>query len=212
MFEMDSIMIHRAIKIEANGLKKQFNRVPLFNNVSFSVETGGSLCLAGQNGSGKTTLLKIIAGLSNSTAGRVSYTDTVTGQSLSDWCQCIGYTGPLVNPYDDLTADENIHFARNDAVDSSRAEVLLERFNLTNHRGKKIKYFSSGMKQRLKLILAFINDRPVILLDEPGTNLDQAGRDSLYSYLDSLRREKIIIIATNEKNEEQICSGRIRLG
>ena len=209
---MDITMASRNFKIEANGLKKQFNRVTLFSKVSFSVETGGSLCLTGHNGSGKTTLLKIIAGLHNPTAGSVSYTDVETGRVVPDWSGSIGYTGPLVNPYDDLTADENIHFAVNGMADASRVDALLELFNLIKHRDKKIKFFSSGMKQRLKLILAVINDRPVLLFDEPGTNLDQAGKDSLYSYLDSVRREKIIIIATNEKNEEQICTGGIRLG
>jgi ABC-type multidrug transport system ATPase subunit len=89
---------------------------------------------------------------------------------------------------------------------------MLKKFDLSGHSDKKVKYYSSGMKQRLKIILAALNEPPVLILDEPGTNLDSAGREILYGYLDSVRKEKIIILATNDPAEEKLCGGVIRLG
>jgi heme exporter protein A len=197
--------------VQAKGLSKKFNRAVLFRDVDVSVETGGSFCVTGPNGSGKSTLLKILAGLQAPSTGSISYT---AGADIpeTEWTGHIGYTGPLVNPYDELTALENIHFTLRQGSGTAAAGSLLDQFNLSRHGEKKLKHFSSGMKQRLKIILALINDPPVLILDEPGTNLDDAGREILYSHLESVRQDKIIIIATNDVREEKLCRRGNRLG
>jgi heme exporter protein A len=194
--------------LAAEGITKKFNAAPLFRDLSFTAETGKSLCVTGPNGSGKSTLLKIVAGIQDPTRGSVTYSGKTVIEK-PDWARHMGYTGPLINPYDDLTAMENIHFA---GTGASRTDVLLSDFNLTAHRDKKVRHFSSGMKQRLKIIIAIMKDPPVLVLDEPGMNLDAAGKDALYAYLEKARSGKIIIIATNEPAEEKLCGGVIRLG
>jgi len=197
-------------KLEARGLSKKFNKTFLFEDMHVSGETGDSLCVIGPNGSGKSTLLKILAGLQSPTKGGVAYS-AGADIDLSEWMDHIGYTGPLVNPYEDLTARENIRFALKHG-DETAADSLMQKFDLYAHGDKKVKYFSSGMKQRLKIIIAVLNDPPVLILDEPGTNLDAGGREILYGFLDSVRKEKIIILATNDPGEEKLCSGVVRLG
>jgi heme exporter protein A len=197
--------------IKGEGLAKKFGRNNLFRDIALSVATGRSLCITGPNGSGKSTLLKILAGLQNPTAGTVALaSDDSIPRAI--WHAHIGYTGPLVNPYDDLTGWENISFAARRADASARGNQLLEQFNLDRHRDKKVKHYSSGMKQRLRLILAFLNDPPVLMLDEAGMNLDAGGTALLHTYLESVREEKIIILATNDEQEEKLCGGVIRLG
>lgn len=197
--------------VEARGLAKKFGRTGIFSDVAFTVATGESFCVTGPNGSGKSTLLKIIAGLMTPTAGSVIH---CLGNEIpkAAWLIHTGYTGPLVNPYDELTALEHINFIGRRAVDDAIADSFLERFELDRHRDKKVRHYSSGMKQRLKLILAVLNDPPVLILDEPGTNLDESGRKLFSSYLDSIRSGRIIIIATNDPAEERLCTGGIRLG
>ncbi|HQF08717.1 MAG TPA: ABC transporter ATP-binding protein [Spirochaetota bacterium] len=197
--------------LTGEGLAKKFGRSALFKGICLSAATGESLSITGPNGSGKSTLMKILAGIQKPTAGNV---DLVSGSSIekTQWLSHIGYTGPLVNPYDELTGLENIAFAARPADAGERAGRLLETFGLGPHRDKKVKHYSSGMKQRLKLILAFLNDPPVLMLDEPGMNLDSAGTALLHSYLESVRKEKIIIIATNDPLEEQLCGRTIKLG
>ncbi len=197
--------------ITVNGLAKKFGRIFLFRDISFSVATGRSLCITGPNGSGKSTLLKILSGLLNPTSGSVVI---ASGSPIEKnfWMDHIGYTGPLVNPYDELTGIENCSFALKDGGSSEKTRPLLEQFKLDRHGEKKVKYYSSGMKQRLKIILAILNDPPLLLLDEAGTNLDSGGASILHDYLESVRNKKIIVLATNDAAEEKLCSEVIRLG
>jgi heme exporter protein A len=197
--------------IQASGLARKFNAVFLFRDIEVTVETGESFSVTGPNGSGKSTLLKILAGIQAPTAGTISHS---AGAEIprSEWPVHIGYTGPLVNPYDELSAPENIRFALGRGRGMSAAEALLDRFDLSRHGEKKLKHYSSGMKQRLRIILALVNDPPVLILDEPGTNLDGPGREILYAHIESVRKEKIIILATNDAREEKLCGRGIRLG
>lgn len=195
----------------ARDISKSFGRNRLLRNINIDLSTGESLAVTGPNGSGKSTLLMILAGLLKQGMGSVTH--TASGEiHRDDWLAHIGYTGPLINAYDELTAVENIMFAQRGAGACARMEALLERFRLAEHRDKKIKHYSSGMKQRLKIILSIINDPPVLILDEPGTNLDAEGKELVRSYIDSVRSKKIIIIATNDPGEETLCTGGIRLG
>ena len=198
-------------RIEARGLTQRFGRNVIFKNLNFALETGSSFCITGANGSGKSTLLKILAVIQAPADGSVTYADISRGALIKECSSCIGYTGPLVNPYDDLTALENIYFASGRA-EKSRIDSLLKCFHLTGHEDKKIRHYSSGMKQRLRIILADLNDPPILILDEPGTNLDESGRRILRSYLDSVSVEKAVILATNDRDEEKLCGRGIRLG
>ncbi len=197
--------------ITGEGLARKFGRNTLFKDICLSLSTGESLSITGPNGSGKSTLLKILAGLQNPTAGNIGLASNGPIARM-EWHAHIGYTGPLVNPYDDLTGWENISFAARRADAATRAVLLLDRFNLDRHRDKKVKHYSSGMKQRLRLILAVLNDPPILMLDEAGTNLDTGGTALLHSYLESVQEEKIIILATNDTQEEKLCREVIRLG
>ncbi len=208
---MEETMSSAPYRISGEGLAKKFGRNTLFRDISLTAATGESLSITGPNGSGKSTLMKILTGIQRPSAGRV---DLASGASIEParWLSHIGYTGPLVNPYDELTGWENITFAARRADAGDRACRLLESFGLGLHRDKKVKHYSSGMKQRLKLILAVLNDPPVLMLDEAGTNLDAAGTALLHSYLESVRKEKIIILATNDPLEEKLCGRTISLG
>ena len=192
------------ITIEAKSLKKRFGRNKLFKDVSFSLGVGDSLSITGPNGSGKSTLLKIIAGLQSPTGGNVNYRSGEEIFQPVDLIDLIGFTSPLINPYDDLTGMENINFIMKEKKEGP-VIAMLEKFNLAEHKDKKVRFYSSGMKQRLKLIITLLNDPLILLLDEPGTNMDRKGKDEIYSYLELIRKEKLIIIATNDKEEENLC-------
>jgi len=197
--------------IEARGLSRSFGRTQILRGINVTLVTGDSFAVTGPNGSGKSTLLMILAGLQKQTRGTVMHRSSEEIHR-DDWSAHIGYTGPLVNPYDELTAFENIAFAAREKATGERIESLLRAFNLADQRNKKTKHYSSGMKQRLKIILAVLNDPPVLFLDEPGTNLDGDGKERLSAFMDSARSRKIIVIATNDPAEASLCTGGIRLG
>ncbi len=199
------------ITIEADGIQKRFGRQLLFSNVGFKLNPGDSFYITGPNGSGKSTLLQILAGIQRPTAGSILYMAGVNVIKREDYYENYGFTGPQVNPYDALTAYENLSFSTAGTVDETSINEYLERFDLYRHREKQVRYYSSGMKQRLRLIHALIKDAPVLMLDEPCSNLDSRGRDILYEILGDIKRNKIVVIATNESEDINLCANGIDL-
>lgn len=199
--------------IQARGITKKFNKALLFKDLDFSIASGKSLAVTGPNGSGKSTLLEIAALLKIPTKGTVRYAQNESDIPQDKIHSMIGFSSFRINPYGDLTGYENIMFVAGGAgKDLSRADELLNRLNLYADRNKRVRHYSSGMKQRLRFLLAVINEPPVLFFDEPGANLDRQGKDIVYSCIDSLKKERIIIIATNEEEEAGLCDERIRLG
>lgn len=206
------------IKITAEHIFKRFNNNIVFNDISFSVSTSTSLAVTGDNGTGKSTLLEIVAGIKKSTSGKMIYECDGIGIDLNKLQDNIGFSSPKINPYGELTALENLQFVFKNTDDNSinnyieQLKDILDKFDLYNDRNKQVKYLSSGMKQRLRLIFAIVNDPHIIILDEPGSNLDVRGKDLIYNYIDTLKHQKIIIVATNQNEEARLCDVKINLG
>lgn len=195
--------------ISAEKIEKKFGKTLLFRNINFKVKKGDSFYITGPNGSGKSTLLQILAGIQKQTSGEIIYRSENSVINRENYRDFFGFTGPQVNPYDMLTSMENLRFTS--SADEEVMARYLERFDLYRHRAKPVKYYSSGMKQRLRLIHAFITDRETIMLDEPSSNLDIKGRDILYGILEEIKKNKILIIATNEQDDINLCSDGINL-
>jgi heme exporter protein A len=205
--------LNNQFTIQARGISKKFNDITLFKDLDFSISIGKSLAVTGPNGSGKSTLLEIAALLRMPTKGTVRYSQNESDVPSDKIHSLIGFSSFRINPYGELTGYENIMFvAGGTGKDMSRADELLDRLNLYQDRNKRVRHYSSGMKQRLRFLLAVINEPPVLFFDEPGANLDRLGKDIIYSYIISLKKERIIIIATNEEEEAGLCDERIRLG
>lgn len=200
------------ISIKGESVSKKFGTFTVFKKISFSISTGLSLAITGPNGSGKSTLLQIIAGLQRLSSGTILKSVDDRCISADVFSGLYGFTGPQVNPYDMLTAKENLSFTINGPDTEERINSMLDFFDLYTHRNKLVKYYSSGMKQRLKLIHALINEPDIIMLDEPCSNLDSSGKDKILTRLDSLKNKRLLIIASNEKDEINLCNDRIDLG
>ena len=198
--------------VQAHDISKSFRRGRVFQNISFSVATGGSIAFTGPNGAGKSTLCDIVAGIRRPTGGAIVYElngAPVGGASLP---RVTGIAGPRINPYDELTGMENARFAaRARGVDVRAAAPLFEFFGLARHRDKPRRHYSSGMRQRLKLILAVLHDPALVILDEPGANLDAEGRGQLAEFIDRIRARTALIIATNDRDEAVLCGREVCL-
>ena len=204
-------MQNRPISIKADKIEKKFGNTLLFRNISFNLVEGDSFYITGPNGSGKSTLLQILAGIQKPSSGNIIYLSNNTVVERDDYKSFYGFTGPQVNPYDMLTAIENLRFTSSKKADEQIMNRYLEKFGLYKHRSKPVKYYSSGMKQRLRLIHSLINDPEILMLDEPCSNLDTNGRDILYRILEEIKINKLIIIATNETDDINLCSKGINL-
>ena len=192
--------------IRARGLARRFGDKRALEPVDFELARGGFLVVTGPNGSGKTTLLRLCAGLLIPTAGELEV-DAERGQ--------VGYLAhePLV--YRELTAIENLDlYGRLYRVPERRERIgmLLERFGLWEARAERTGAYSRGMLQRLALCRALLHDPELLILDEPGNALDEAGEELLERELDELRRERTLLVASHAPEAlERFATGRLAL-
>jgi len=204
------------MRLEWRNLGKRLGGRTILANLNGAVEAGEVLVVTGANGSGKTTLLRLLAGLSHPTAGLVTLANG--GQRPQPMSAClreVGFVTPELALYGELTAIENLDFfARARGLRPNRSECRrqLERFGLGDRGDDELRAFSSGMKQRLKLAFATLHQPHVLLLDEPGSNLDDAGDDVVRQLVQQQRGRGLCVLATNDERERSIGDRIFTLG
>jgi len=197
-------------------IEKKFVTKTIFKKVNLNLKNGSSLALTGRNGSGKSTLIKIIAGLLAATKGKCTLNINGNKTDKEHLYRYTGFVAPYLNLYDELSAYENLEFftvmkSNGKKADKEYINSLLERVNLYNRRFDFVKDFSSGMKQRLKLAFSIINSPPLLLMDEPRTNLDTYGIDIAYGIIEEQIKQGILILATNEIEDTAMCAQSLNI-
>lgn len=197
--------------IQLENISKRFGFEWIFKQVNFQFESGGKYAVVGPNGSGKSTLLKIISGGLVPTSGKLHY--SIPHKRVTDFeaaSKEIVFAAPYISLIDDFTLEEmyNFHTAFKMMKCASKEEFFTVS-QLGPHKNKFIKNFSSGMRQRLKLSLAFLTQSQVLLLDEPTSNFDSKAIDWYLSLIDSYSADRLVIIGSNQEYEFNFCSSRL---
>jgi ABC-type multidrug transport system ATPase subunit len=202
------------MQIHLTAASKRFNKEWIFSNLDFSFVDGQHYALIGNNGSGKSTLLQIIAGYIGLTKGQINWVNDAD-QSIdsSNIYQHISIAAPYLELVEELTALEQIAFHQQfKPLEAALKPIdILEKIGLGNAADKQIRNFSSGMKQRLKLALAIFDQAPILLLDEPCSNLDQEGIQTYHQLMQAYAMHKLIIVASNDPQEYQFCKQQLAL-
>jgi len=202
-------------KIKASGVTKKFNERSVFKNIHFEISSGQSLAITGHNGSGKTTLVRIISGLMSPSEGSVKFYKNDNAIEPENVHSFIGLVGPYLQLYHNLTALENLtFFSKIRGMGANRSRIL-ELMALMGLKGRELDYvknYSSGMLQRLKYVFALLHEPEILLVDEPTSNLDEAGSAIVYNILKRQKESKILIVATNNPEESRIGQKRIHVG
>jgi len=200
------------VSLKCTSLEKSYLNKVIFKNVNLEFKEGDSIAITGRNGSGKSTLLKVLANLIKPNKGKVGIFDNDKEVIPDKIHLYLGMIAPYINLYDELTAYENLDFFFDLKCNSSifndkkeRIKYLLDKINLYGRRNDEVKNYSSGMKQRVKLAFAIINDPKILLLDEPRTNLDVEGIDLVYKVAEDQVKNGILILATNEPEDTSLC-------
>lgn len=199
--------------ISTQNLGKKFSKDWLYRNVSYQFNAGNSYAVLGRNGSGKSTLLLHLASFYGGGVGTISYTKL--GVSITPERFYHHYS--LVSPLLELPEEQQVYeflkhyFTIKPIANDMTVATVLEAINLKAASGRNIKELSSGMKQRLKLAMAFYSDVPVLFLDEPCTNLDALSINWYAETIEQIKHNKLIIVASNNPAEYAFCDERIEI-
>lgn len=207
------------MKITLNKAARRYNYEWIFRDLNYTFESGKSYAILGPNGSGKSTLLQTIAGNLSLSEGTIKYTGdpkkTNTGNIIPPDAvfRHLSYCAPYLEVPEEFTLSEMLKFQSGfkPLINGLNDKSVIELLGMTKDENKQIRFFSSGMKQRVKLGLAILTDTPVLLLDEPTTNLDEAG---VNWYLELVRRyseNRIVIICSNQMREYEFCNEKINI-
>jgi len=203
-----------AVAFEARDLTHRYGRRVALEPVSFSLQSPGVAAVTGPNGSGKSTLLRIAAGLLRATRGTSEL--TVAGRTVAppERRRWVGVASPELAFYEELSVEENLRFAaetRGLELPGSAVSAALAEVGLDSRAKDRVSALSSGMKQRLRLAFAVLHRPPMLLLDEPGSHMDDEGRAMLAALVERERGVSLVLIATNEEREWRLADQRIEL-
>ena len=182
--------------LEARALGRRFGERWVFRSINFTLHKGDGLIVTGQNGSGKSTLLRVIAGLLTPSEGVVSLPE-------GDPRLVLGLSALDIHLYAHLTVQEHIDLAASLRGVPSEPD-LLNRIGLGDRKGQLASELSSGLRARVKLVLAVQATPPVLLLDEPGVSLDEMGRSAVAEICERQRERGCFIVATNDPLERRL--------
>ncbi len=194
------------MKISLQNLGKRYNREWIFRGINYTFQEGKAYAITGSNGSGKSTLLQVVAGAVMLSEGTIEYQidNAVCPTEIS--YRNISIAAPYLELMEEMTANEFLEFhAAFKPLSSNIAEILTV-VGLGKSADKQIRYFSSGMKQRLKLAQAIFSKSSVLLLDEPCTNLDAEGIALYHQLIAYHSKNRLIIVSSNDKQEYDFCT------
>jgi ABC-type multidrug transport system ATPase subunit len=201
------------MKILAENLEKKFRQEYVIKNFNFEFQDHKKYAIVGPNGSGKSTLLQLLSQFSLPTKGSVKYLDNQGNLIENDLAfKQISFAAPYSEIIEEFTISELISFlvGLQNLPSAFNINAFEEFSELKTNPNKLIKDFSSGMKQKTKLTLAFSTPRPFLFLDEPTTNLDFKSKDWFQRKLEA-EKDKLIVIASNEESEIKYCEERIQI-
>jgi len=198
------------MKITLSDAGKRFNREWIFRHFDYSFFSSNAYAITGPNGSGKSTLLQFIAGALMPSEGKIVYY-TTNDTPVTECYPLLSMAAPYLETIEEMTAGEffRFHQAFKPLLPGIPIPQILERIGLQDAADKQIRYYSSGMKQRVKLGQAIFSDTPVVLLDEPTTNLDAAGVALYHDLIRDYCRERLLIISSNDPLEYSFCENVI---
>ena len=216
------------MQITLKNTGKRFNREWIFRRVNFNFEIGRSYAITGANGSGKSTLLQVIAGAVLHNEGTIAYSSTnsnieLTGTAIhktasiqqqilsAEAYKHIVLCAPYLELIEEMTAVEFMKFHSHFKSFIVTIDEILLQVGLKNAADKQIRYYSSGMKQRLKLAQAFFSNSTAILLDEPTTNLDADGIALYQQLIRNYTAGKLLIVSSNDKDEYNFCDHQLSM-
>ncbi len=199
--------------IQLSDAGKRFRFDWIFRKLHYRFETGERYALLGPNGSGKSTLMKVLSGHLSLSKGKIVFEENGTALDPDVVYRRVSYAAPYIELIEEFTLEEAIQFhARlRPLLPAFTPESLYELLELPRARSKALRFFSSGMKQRVKLALAICTDAPVLLLDEPTTNLDVQTVRWFKQLVETHAGDRLLVVASNDPGDLELCREQINI-
>lgn len=203
-----------ALDLEAISLAQSFSQNRIISDFSYHFKEGSYTSIIGANGSGKSTLLKILSGFLSPEEGEIRASVNEQRVSAESLPFHVSVCSPFLQLEEELQLKElfDFHFSLRNPLNKISQKEFFELCFLGEHIEKQVKSLSSGMKQRLKLTLAFTTYSDLLLLDEPCSNLDSKGKNLYKKLIDEFCENRTLIVASNsEESEIEMCTESIQL-
>lgn len=202
------------MEITLKDIGRRYNSEWIFRHINYRFESGKSYAVLGQNGSGKSTFLKVLSGSLSPSQGELIYTNKEINIGIDQIYQQLSIAAPYIELIEEFTLRElfDFHFQFKSYLPGFDKESVLNLLGLEHALNKEIRHFSSGMRQRVKLVLACCSNSNLVLLDEPTSNLDSTGEEWYLNLIDRTKRDfRLFIICSNQKKEYEFCDETISI-
>lgn len=199
--------------ISLSDCGKRFNRDWIFRHFNYQFETGRSYAITGPNGSGKSTLLQVLGASMMANEGKIAFSVSGKPVSSEEVYLYMSICAPYLELIEEMTLVEFLDFHKGfkPFLPGIDTKTIIEAIGLQKAVNKQIRHYSSGMRQRVKLAQCIFSDVPLILLDEPCTNLDKAGIDLYHSLIHTYCGERLVVVSSNDEVEYDFCKEKINL-
>jgi len=201
------------LQIILDNAGRRFNRDWIFKGINYTFSAGNSYAVLGPNGSGKSTLLQLLNGVLSPSVGKVNFIQGTKPLEVESVFEHISLAAPYLELIEDFSLTEVIdfHFKFKSYLPGFSKPALIELLGMQSSKNKLVKYFSSGMKQRLKLALAFCSNTTILMLDEPTSNLDTQGVDWYLELVKQFAGNRLTIIGSNQSHEYDFCTQHLNI-
>ncbi|HYK55907.1 MAG TPA: ATP-binding cassette domain-containing protein [Flavisolibacter sp.] len=195
------------MKIKLSNAGKRFNREWIFRRADLEFTSGNGYAITGPNGSGKSTLLQSLGGMLQLSEGTIEMTDERWQLTGENTYQHTSFCAPYLDVIEELTVTEFLQFHNQfkPFIPGFSIKKIIEVLGLEKAANKQIRYYSSGMKQRVKLAQTIFSETAIVLLDEPCSNLDEKGIQLYHSLINDYCKERLVIVCSNDPVEYNFC-------
>jgi ABC-type multidrug transport system ATPase subunit len=199
------------MKITLEHISKRFQRYWIFKDINYTFSQPGAYAILGPNGCGKSTALRIIAGMQPASMGKIQYHKNEKPVAATEIFSLVSFCAPGMELVEELTLREflDFHFSFKRPLPGLSIEKIIAITGLQEALNKPLADYSSGMKQRVKLAQAICSDTPILLLDEPCTNLDKSGIAQYREWMERYTKDRLVVVASNDEREYDFCKEHI---
>ncbi len=197
------------MNLKLNQVGKRYRYEWIFSEMTYEFKQNEFYAILGPNGVGKSTLMKILSGHLSPSEGSIDFYKNEQKVEKDAVYKQVSFAAPYIELIEEYTLKElvNFHHQFKSLKSNINKDNIQEILQLPKSAyEKEIRFFSSGMKQRMKLGLAFLSNTSLLLLDEPSTNLDSKGVNWYLEMIEKHTKDKTVIIASNEKKDFSFCS------